>query len=728
MSGVSKPILDAFARFDTDQSGSISRDELAEVLLALDGTWTDESIDQLLCEADSSMDGELQVEEFIRWVFAEDSATDSALGGAVNAVKGAVKDVVLLVAGCSRWEEFDGEYVQMQGMVHGRRPVFYCAELKKYLYYHGKRGQWQIHHKIGNYASCRLKTKRAVHVVGYDTSEVWGVWDSSKKSFVKEPDMGVCICPPPTPEERLEAAPLLAYQSECPVEGAEALGLWRKTQDLLNGRPVYRKMQRQRDGSLKEMDSHLFYTAGRWKICDQGVLEDSTYSASSEETECYSPAKATWKHQGKVRQWTTPNQEDFRSVAPGWHDPDFSEMKMMGVWSETTKQAEYMRALELSQLKSPDGKVELFGDVDPRDSRQGGIGDCWLVAAISGMAEFPNYLRDEIFQTKEIPEDGKYEFKLFDWRSGEWKVITIDDYLPCMAGSLEEPETASTMYAKLPSGKMWAALLEKAIAKLMGGYHALDGGVPTIGFEMMTGCQEHIYHGAPHGTPVPEWKALVDIDVVDEPGGQNLGCLGKEAVFKEAERNRYHVKFTKISGEGPDEGWLPYYVKGQRVAARITTFPWHVYPTSKKSDDEKEQSDDEKIWQKLLQMDLENFPLSTTVAEIENRSEEQANRDGLVPNHAYSFLHAKEACGRRLVCLRNPWGCFEWQGPWNDKGEEWKANPDVAKALQVDLKSDGAFWMEFEDFTWNFMGIMQTKIAMPTKRGGQDELVEVDGE
>ena len=25
-----------------------------------------------------------------------------------------------------------------------------------------------------------------------------------------------------------------------------------------------------------------------------------------------------------------------------------------------------------------------------------------------------------------------------------------------------------------------------------------------------------------------------------------------------------------------------------------------------------------------------------------------------------------------------------------DKGEEWKANPDVAKTLQVDLKADGA--------------------------------------
>lgn len=43
------------------RSGAISRDELAAVLLELDDSWTEESIDQLLCEADTSMDGELQV-------------------------------------------------------------------------------------------------------------------------------------------------------------------------------------------------------------------------------------------------------------------------------------------------------------------------------------------------------------------------------------------------------------------------------------------------------------------------------------------------------------------------------------------------------------------------------------------------------------------------------------------------------------------------------------------
>ena len=50
--GFSKKTSRCFLR-----SGAISRDELAEVLLALDGTWTDESIDQLLCEADSSIAG-----------------------------------------------------------------------------------------------------------------------------------------------------------------------------------------------------------------------------------------------------------------------------------------------------------------------------------------------------------------------------------------------------------------------------------------------------------------------------------------------------------------------------------------------------------------------------------------------------------------------------------------------------------------------------------------------
>lgn len=38
-----------------------------------------------------------------------------------------------------------------------------------------------------------------------------------------------------------------------------------------------------------------------------------------------------------------------------------------------------------------------------------------------------------------------------------------------------------------------------------------------------------------------------------------------------------------------------------------------------------------------------------------------------------------EVAGRRLVCCRNPWGHFEWKGPWSDSSEEWTEHPEVAE-------------------------------------------------
>ena len=83
----------------------------------------------------------------------------------------------------------------------------------------------------------------------------------------------------------------------------------------------------------------------------------------------------------------------------------------------------------------------LFDDAEPGDILQGMLGvtvlhratspgDCWLLAAIACVAEFPNFFRDYLFvtqewhglirkrfadlRTQEIPDDGKYQLKLFD--------------------------------------------------------------------------------------------------------------------------------------------------------------------------------------------------------------------------------------------------------------------------------------------------------------------------
>lgn len=63
-----KSVLEAFQKFDKDGSGSISRDELGQVLKSLDPEgWDKDSIDQVLADADASGDGQLQMKEFIRW-------------------------------------------------------------------------------------------------------------------------------------------------------------------------------------------------------------------------------------------------------------------------------------------------------------------------------------------------------------------------------------------------------------------------------------------------------------------------------------------------------------------------------------------------------------------------------------------------------------------------------------------------------------------------------------
>ena len=44
------------------------------------------------------------------------------------------------------------------------------------------------------------------------------------------------------------------------------------------------------------------------------------------------------------------------------------------------------------------------------------------------------------------------------------------------------------------------------------------------------------------------------------------------------------------------------------------------------------------------------------------------SRKGIVEGHAYSVMKAVEVAGQRLVLLRNPWGEYEWKGPWSKFG------------------------------------------------------------
>ena len=70
-------------------------------------------------------------------------------------------------------------------------------------------------------------------------------------------------------------------------------------------------------------------------------------------------------------------------------------------------------------------KPALFQDgISPSDVCQGAVGDCWLLAAIATMCEYPDDLKN-LFLTKEYNASGDYEVQLFDAVKGEWVVVQL---------------------------------------------------------------------------------------------------------------------------------------------------------------------------------------------------------------------------------------------------------------------------------------------------------------
>uniref|UniRef100_A0A8C5MRP9 Calpain-5 n=1 Tax=Leptobrachium leishanense TaxID=445787 RepID=A0A8C5MRP9_9ANUR len=137
-----------------------------------------------------------------------------------------------------------------------------------------------------------------------------------------------------------------------------------------------------------------------------------------------------------------------------------------------TKTVQWKRPQELVQAP------RLFGEggISPRDLQQGSLGNCWFVAAASCLAGDPSVWKKVIPspQEQDWPKPGGSShagiFRFRFWRFGQWVEIVIDDRLPTSDGELIFCKPGKR------GGPFWCALLEKAYAKLIGSYEALDGG------------------------------------------------------------------------------------------------------------------------------------------------------------------------------------------------------------------------------------------------------------
>lgn len=148
---------------------------------------------------------------------------------------------------------------------------------------------------------------------------------------------------------------------------------------------------------------------------------------------------------------------------------------------EKTKGIEWARASE----KFP--KSTLFGDdgVKAEEMDDSWIGNNWLVAAISHIAEKPGRIEKLFLNNKNTQSpSGIYGVNIYVL--GFPMTVMVDEYLPLIS---QEDGSSTTIFSKVnDGGALWAPLLEKAFAKRYGNYEHIEKGLPSEAVRALTGA------------------------------------------------------------------------------------------------------------------------------------------------------------------------------------------------------------------------------------------------
>ena len=149
---------------------------------------------------------------------------------------------------------------------------------------------------------------------------------------------------------------------------------------------------------------------------------------------------------------------------------------------------QYVRAEDIcSSGSDTKGTTSVFADgVSANDIRQGSLGDCYLLSAMSIIAHSRPELIKKIFhpESRVYRFEGMYSIMLYSGKSPE--IITIDDKFFVNPSSKTHAFTQLCTDAITNEREIWPLLVEKAYAKFHGSYSAIEGGLVHTALEELT--------------------------------------------------------------------------------------------------------------------------------------------------------------------------------------------------------------------------------------------------
>ncbi len=166
------------------------------------------------------------------------------------------------------------------------------------------------------------------------------------------------------------------------------------------------------------------------------------------------------------------------------------------------EQVQWMSASNLAKILGQKPKFFDANGASRFDVKQGELGDCWFLAALSDLPMYPKLFKKVVpdLDDQGTPQnfDGFCAFQFRFWHYGEWKTVVVDDFLPTLNGELKCVKSGNPC-------EFWSALVEKAYAKHYGNYaRALQGGSAAEALEDLTG-------GISEEISLKSWENQLDI-------------------------------------------------------------------------------------------------------------------------------------------------------------------------------------------------------------------------